>query len=89
MALNEKQKSRIVLVKDYEELAQHIPKSNLTDYLGGEANEKEVFEEFFKVIEEKAELVASTNNYEIDLKKARACRDIEESVGSFRTLQID
>ena len=89
MAVSEKHRERILLVKDNEELAQHIDKSILTVNLGGEEDENVAFEEFFKIVESKLDLLKSTNEFEIDLQKARACRDIEESVGSFRTLQID
>ena len=89
MAVSEKHRERILLGKDNEELAQHIDKSILTVNLGGEEDENVAFEEFFKIVESKLDLLKSTNEFEIDLQKARACRDIEESVGSFRTLQID
>lgn len=89
MAVSEKHRERILLVKDNEELAQHIDKSILTENLGGEEDENVAFEEFFKIVESKLDLLKASNDFEIDLQKARACRDIEESVGSFRTLQID
>lgn len=87
--MSEKMKSRIMLVKDIEELATLIDKSILTDYLGGDENEQEVFEDFIKLLESKVEIIKNTNDFEIDIEKAKACRNIEESVGSFRTLQID
>lgn len=89
MAVSEKHRDRILLVKDNEELAQHVDKSILTNYLGGDEDENVVYEEFLKVFESKMDALKTTSNFSIDLKKARACRDIEESVGSFRTLQID
>lgn len=89
MAMSEKMKNRIMLVKDIEELATHIDKSILTDYLGGDEDEKEVFEDFIKLLESKIETIKKINDFEIDIEKAKACRNIEESVGSFRTLQID
>lgn len=89
MAMSEKMKSRIQLVKDIEELATVIDKSILTDYLGGDEDEKEVFEDFIKLLESKIDIIKNTNDFEIDIEKAKACRNIEESVGSFRTLQID
>jgi hypothetical protein len=89
MAMSEKMKNRIMLVKDVEELTTHIDKSILTDYLGGDEDEKEVFEDFIKLLESNLQAIKNTNDFEIDIEKAKACRNIEESVGSFRTLQID
>lgn len=87
--MSEKMKNRIQLVKDIEELATVIDKSILTDYLGGDEDEKEVFEDFIKLLESKVDIIKNTNDFEIDIEKAKACRNIEESIGSFRTLQID
>ncbi len=89
MAVSEKMRNRIFLVKDNEELATIVDKSILTDYLGGEESEKDVFDDFVKLIESNVDVIKKTNDFEIDFEKAKACRNIEESVGSFRTLQID
>lgn len=87
--MTEKQRDRLLLLKDYEELAQHVDKSILTDHLGGSEPEKEVIDHFLKIIDEKYEKVQAAGEFEVDMKKAAACRDLEESIGSFRTLDID
>ncbi|KAG5683320.1 hypothetical protein PVAND_012606 [Polypedilum vanderplanki] len=87
--MTEKQRNRLLLIKDHEELAQHIDKSCLTEILGGTENESEVIEEFLKIVEDKYDKITETNDIEVDMKKAAACRDLEESIGSFRTLEID
>lgn len=87
--MTEKQRDRLVMIKDHEELSQHIDKSILTTHLGGSEDENEVIEIFMKTVDERIEKVRETYKVEIDMKKAAACRDIEASIGSFRTLEID
>jgi CRAL/TRIO domain len=87
--LNEKLLKRIVLVKDYEELTQHVDKGILTDYVGGQEPENEVIDEFIKKIEDNYSKIKEIGDFEIDIKKAAACRHLDESLGSFRTLEID
>lgn len=87
--MTEKQRDRLVMVKDYEELSQQIDKSLLTEFLGGTESESKVIENFIKNVEENFEKVRKCNEFELDMKKAAACRDLDESIGSFRTLEID
>jgi hypothetical protein len=87
--MTEKQRNRLVLIKDHDELAQHIDKGKLTERLGGSEKESDVVEAFLKVVEENYERIRETSDVEVDMKKAASCRDLEESIGSFRTLDID
>jgi hypothetical protein len=87
--MTEKQRNRLLLLKDHDELVQHFDKSVLTPALGGTENESEVIESFLKVVEDKYAQITATNDIDVDMKKAAACRDLEESIGSFRTLDID
>lgn len=87
--MTEKQRSRLMLMKDTEELTQHLNKNVLTPILGGTEDESAVIESFLKVVCDKFDIITETNDIEVDMKKAAACRDIEESIGSFRTLDID
>lgn len=87
--MTEKHRDRIVLLKDYDELAQHVDKSALTNYLGGEEPENEVVDDFMKVVETNYGKLQEGNKFNLDMEKAAACRNLEESIGSFRTLDID
>jgi hypothetical protein len=87
--MTEKQRDRLVFLKDFSELGQHFDKSVLTEILGGTESEKEVIDEFVKNFEANFAKFDESNKTKVDLKKAAACRDIDESIGSFRTLDID
>lgn len=87
--MTEKQRNRFFLLKDYDELAEHIDKSALTDHLGGTEPESEVIEDFMKVVEANYAKIQEGNKFVLDMEKAAACRDLDESIGSFRTLEID
>ncbi|XP_070506408.1 alpha-tocopherol transfer protein-like [Chironomus tepperi] len=87
--MTEKQRSRLFLCNDLEELSEHVDKSVLTEYLGGAEPEAEVIDNFVKVVEANFDKVKEINKFEVDMEKAAACRNLDESIGSFRTLEID
>lgn len=63
----------------------------LTKEYGGSSNDNEVKDDFRKLIFEKLVDLNKFMDYEIDLPKAEAMKNMHESsnVGSFRKLEID
>jgi CRAL/TRIO domain len=89
LAMSEKMKSRLHLVKNFEELSKFIDAKVLPKEFGGEVPEAEIIEKFIECFEKNEDKLKVTNCFEIDLEKLAVDGDEMESVGSFRKLEID
>jgi hypothetical protein len=91
--MSAKLQKRIQVVKDFKELATFFDPALLPKELGGVKLEAEKLLEFQKLKEEKMKDLDSIANFKVDMKKVPAERiwsdGCQESVGSFRKLEID
>jgi len=90
--MNEKNKQRLVMAKDVDDLKNHIkPYSILPKELGGDLPESEHLARFMTDYEKnRSNIMEVFNNTKIDLSRVPDLKDFtNESVGSFRKLDID
>lgn len=90
LALTEKLKDRITMVKTMEDLEEFVEKSLMPKEFGGEKfSEAEMMDQFQRKFDKSLTLLNRTNEFDIDMKKFAACDENQETVGSFRKLEID
>lgn len=90
MALTEKLKDRIKLVKSMEDLDEFVEKSLLPKEFGGEKfSEAEMMNQFMRKFDNRLTQLNRTNEFDIDMKKFATCDENQDTVGSFRKLEID
>lgn len=90
--LSEKLKTRLFVLKSYDELKAHFDESLLPKYLGGTKSEAEILAEFKQLCDDKKELTRQIVDTIVLWEKVPAERiqaDESEPVGSFRKLEID
>lgn len=87
--MSEKQKSRLFVCKDNDDLHKIFDKSILPERFGGPEKESDIKEYNFKNFINTVKGVRRSNEFDIDLMKAESCGKISETVGSFRKLEID
>lgn len=87
LAMTEKMKSRLCIVKNIEELSKYV--ENLPQEMGGKIPESEMIENCRKVFVANISQMQSTNDFAINLEKTVCNQEAAESVGSFRKLEID
>ncbi|CAG9807647.1 unnamed protein product [Chironomus riparius] len=86
MAMTEKQRNRLLILDSCDELCKHVDPSILPDILGGTQSEEKIIEHFIKTVDDNLDKLKSSNNFEF---KASLQNNVEETVGSFRKLDID
>ncbi|KAG5669805.1 hypothetical protein PVAND_000098 [Polypedilum vanderplanki] len=88
--ISEKMSKRIEFMDDTSQLWNIVDKSTMTKDIDGEANEREIIEDFRKKIDENIERIQTFLNFNVDLEKAGffSLEDLE-NIGTFRKLQID
>lgn len=93
MLLSEKMRKRVVVLKNQDELVQHInPISMLPKRYGGTKDEEELRAESAKNIIDNREIILKTIKCDIDMEKipkSKLEKDEFEHVGSFLKLEID
>jgi len=89
MTMTEKQRDRLLILDNYDELCQHVDPSILPETLGGTQSEANIIENFIKKIDDNIDKIKSSNDFEIDEIKAVLQNDVEKTTGSFRKLDID
>jgi hypothetical protein len=89
MAMSEKQRDRLFILNNYDELCQHVDPSILPDTVGGKQSEEKIIESFIQAIDDNIEKLKSSNDFKIDETKAVLQNDVDVTVGSFRKLDID
>lgn len=87
--MNEKQRSRLHLVRNNEELHKIFDKSILPERFGGSEKESEMFAFNHKNLEETLANSRKTASFKLDVKKASLSGHFKENFESFRTLEID
>lgn len=89
--MTEKLKNRVILIKSMSDLTQFVDKSLLPKELGGgKFTEAEMMEKFLKIFEINFSQLWQTNEFEIDLDRlSNLDEHQQETVGSFRRLEID
>lgn len=88
-AMTEKLRSRLMIVKSWDDIASFVDKSLLPKELGGEQHsEIEMMASFMKIFDTNLTLLKETNEFEIDLNKLSNSGS-QEGTGSFRKLEID
>lgn len=89
MAMSEKMKNRLQLVKNIEELKNYIDVKNLPKQYGGEASEAKITEKFIERFDKSIDSLKAQSMFELDLEKTAAANEAAAIVGSFRKLEID
>lgn len=89
MALSEVMNKRFQAFDDISQCWSVVDQKVMTHEYGGKSDATEVIKDFRKVIDENLESVKKFLDFEIDLSKAEALKDLHENVGSFRKLEID
>ena len=87
--LNDKLKKRITIARDMEDLKKYLDPLLLPKEFGGkyaEEEHKEFFNEYFKTVRPKLEEIKARV---VDWNKVPGLKRSNESVGSFRKLEID
>lgn len=87
--MSEKQKSRLYVAKDNEDLHKIFDKSILPEKFGGNEKDSDIKDYNFRNFRNTIKGVKRSNDFDIDVLKAEACGKISETVGSFRKLEID
>ena len=91
-ALSEKLRKRIVIAKDLDELKTYIDEKQLPEEYGGVVSEKEMLENFKELTEKHRVNLEKLNDLNLDLhllpgKNQKS--SVQETIGSFRKLDID
>lgn len=89
MTMTEKQRDRLLILDTYDELCQHVDPSILPETLGGTQSEEKIIEHFIERFDDNLNKLRASNDFEIDEAIAALKSDAEETVGSFRKLDID
>lgn len=91
-ALTEKLRKRIIIAKDLDELKTYIDEKQLPKEYGGVVSEKEMLENFKELTEKHRVNLEKLNQLNLDLhllpgKQQKTA--VQETIGSFRKLDID
>lgn len=88
--MTQKLKSRLIAVKGMNDLNQFVDKALLPKEFGG-ANftEAEMMKTFMEFFEANLDFPKRTNGFSIDVSKLEGRDGLQESIGSFRKLEID
>lgn len=90
LALSEVMAKRFQVFDEIKDLWSVVEQRVMTKEYGGESNEQDVIKDFRKNLDENLKLIKEFLEFEIDMKKVEAMKNVEhESVGSFRKLEID
>lgn len=89
MTMTEKQRDRLLILDTYDELCQHIDPSILPETLGGTQSEAQIIDHFIERFDDNLDKLRASNDFEIDDAKVALKSDVNETVGSFRKLDID
>ena len=89
LALSDVMSKRFQVFDNISELWRVVEQTPMTKDYGGKSDENEVIEDFQKVIDEKLDVLLKFLDFDIDLSKAEALKNVHENVGSFRKLEID
>jgi hypothetical protein len=89
LALSDKMLKRLHVLNDIDDLWTFVEKDTMTEKYGGKCTEKETAEEFRNIIVDRMEKWKEFLDFEIDLEKAKELKGVNETVGSFRKLEID
>lgn len=87
--MSEKQKSRLFVANNNEDLHKIFDKSILPEKFGGPEKESDIIKFNLKHFMHTIKGVRRSNEFDIDVMKAETCGKISEAVGSFRKLEID
>jgi len=83
--LSKKLRDRGYFYNDEKNLEKHVNKEILPSEYGGRESKKEMMEEFKKIAEKYESRLTATSNIKIDIEKNKS----DDSIGSFRALEID
>lgn len=89
LAMNEKQRGRLLILNHVNELCQFIDAKILPARLGGKQSESDITEHFINAFEQHVDKLRESNKFEIDSVQVMKANEIFASVGSFRKLEID
>jgi hypothetical protein len=90
LALSETMSKRFQVFDETNELWSVVEQKVMTQDYGGKSDESDVIKDFRKVIDENVEIIRNFLDFELDLSKAEAMKNlVHENVGSFRKLEID
>lgn len=89
LGLTDVMKERMHVLETKSQLWTTFDRKIFTRDFGGEADVKENMAYFRKVIEENVERAVKIFDFDIDLTKALAHKNIQENIGTFRKLEID
>ena len=87
LAMSEKMKSRLCIVKNIKELSKYV--EVLPREMGGKIPESEMIESFQKAFVANVGQMKIINDFSFDLEKTVCDQKQTENVGSFRKLEID
>lgn len=88
LAMNEKQRDRLILLNSEDELCNHFDRAILPERFGGSESEAEIIKSFIQLLEDNKGNLEASNDFEIDEIRANL-NSTKEVVGSFRKLEID
>lgn len=89
LALSEVMSKRFQVFDETKELWTVVEQKVMTQEYGGKSDEEDVIKNFRKVIDENLEILRKFLTFEIDMPRAETMKNLHESVGSFRKLEID
>lgn len=89
LALSDTMKKRLQVPSNIDECGSYIDRTKLTKKYGGKFDDSEVIKYFNEIVEKNLKMARKFVDFEIDEKKAGLMKDIHESFGSFRKLEID
>lgn len=89
LALSEVMSKRFQVFDETKELWSVVEQKVMTKEYGGGSDEDDVIKDFRKVIDANLEYLRVFLDFDIDMSRADAMKNIHENVGSFRKLEID
>lgn len=89
LGLSEVMSKRFQVFDETKELWSVVEQKVMTKEYGGKSEASEVVKDFRKVIDENLDTFRDFLDFEIDMTKAEAMKNVHENIGSFRKLEID